>query len=128
MAKKTPPVEYIPDGPIMSCLQKPQLMFVRSEKSIFMTKRKMNDEINKDWKSLPPLDDIWTSEAIDHLRGHLRNQRRDNNKHLLQKIKDYKETFRSDDQGDQDQIVEQEDRASQSILATKSRLTGKHGA
>ena len=50
MAKKTPPVEYIPDGPIMSCLQKPQLMFVRSEKSIFMTKRKMNDEIMKDWK------------------------------------------------------------------------------
>ena len=50
MAKKTPPVEYIKDGPIMSCLQKPQLMFVRSEKSIFMTKRKMNDEIMKDWK------------------------------------------------------------------------------
>ena len=50
MAKKTPPVEYIQDGPIMSCLQKPQLMFVRSEKSIFMTKRKMNDEIMKDWK------------------------------------------------------------------------------
>jgi len=44
MAKKTPPVEYIKDGPIMSCLQKPQLMFVRSEKSIFMTKRKMNEE------------------------------------------------------------------------------------
>ena len=50
MAKKTLPVEYITDGPIMSCLQKPQLMFVRSERSIFMTKRKMNDEINKDWK------------------------------------------------------------------------------
>ena len=50
MAKKTPPVEYLPDGPIMSLLKKPQLMFVRSERSTFMTKRKMNDEINKDWK------------------------------------------------------------------------------
>ena len=50
MAKKTPPVEYIPDGPIMSLLKKPQLMYVRSERSTFMTKRKMNDEINKDWK------------------------------------------------------------------------------
>ena len=50
MAKKTPPVEYIPDGPIMSLLKKPQLMFVRSERSTFMTKRKMNDEIMKDWK------------------------------------------------------------------------------
>ena len=50
MAKKTTPVEYIPDGPIMSCLQKSQLMFVRSERSTFMTKRKLNDEIMRDWK------------------------------------------------------------------------------
>ena len=50
MAKKTPPVEYIPDGPIMSLLKKPQLMYVRSERSTFMTKRKLNDEIMKDWK------------------------------------------------------------------------------
>ena len=45
MAKKTPPVEYIPDGPIMSLLRKPQLMYVKSERSTFMTKRKMNYEI-----------------------------------------------------------------------------------
>ena len=50
MAKKTPPVEYIPDGPIMSLLKKPQLMYVRSERSTFMTKRKLNDEIMRDWK------------------------------------------------------------------------------
>ena len=50
MAKKTPPVEYIPDGPIMSLLKKPQLMYVRSERSTFMTKRKINDEIMRDWK------------------------------------------------------------------------------
>ena len=50
MAKKTPPVEYIPDGPIMSLLKKPQLMYVKSERSTFMTKRKMNDEIMRDWK------------------------------------------------------------------------------
>jgi len=50
MAKKTPPVEYIPDGPIMSCLREPQLMFVRSEKSTFMTNRKMNEEMMKEWK------------------------------------------------------------------------------
>ena len=29
MAKKTPPVEYIPDGPIMSHLKKPQLCMSR---------------------------------------------------------------------------------------------------
>ena len=50
MAKKTPPVEYIPDGPIMSLLKKPQLMYVRSQRSKFMTKRKINDEIMRDWK------------------------------------------------------------------------------
>ena len=50
MAKKTPPVEYLPDGPIMSLLKKPQLMYVRSQRSTFMTKRKMNDEIMRDWK------------------------------------------------------------------------------
>ena len=50
MAKKTPPVEYIPDGPIMSLLKQPQLMYVKSERSTFMTKRKMNDEIMRDWK------------------------------------------------------------------------------
>ena len=50
MAKKTPPVEYIPDGPIMSLLKKPQLMYVRSQRSNFMEKKKMNEEIMKDWK------------------------------------------------------------------------------
>ena len=50
MAKKTPPVEYIPDGPIMSLLRKPQLMYVRSERSNFMVKKKMNEEIMRDWK------------------------------------------------------------------------------
>ena len=50
MAKKTPPVEYIPDGPIMSLLRKPQLMYVKSERSTFMVKRKFNDEIMRDWK------------------------------------------------------------------------------
>ena len=50
MAKKTPPVEYIPDGPIMSLLKKPQLMYVKSERSTFMVKKKLNDEIMRDWK------------------------------------------------------------------------------
>ena len=50
MAKKTPPVEYIPDGPIMSCLQKPQLMFVRSERSTYMIKKRMNEDLQKEWK------------------------------------------------------------------------------
>ena len=50
MAKKTPPVEYIPDGPIMSLLRKPQLMYVKSERSTFMVKKKLNDEIMRDWK------------------------------------------------------------------------------
>ena len=44
------PLEYNPDGPIMTCMREPQLMFVRGVRSTFMTKRKMNDEINKDWK------------------------------------------------------------------------------
>ena len=49
MAKKTPTVEYIPDGPIMSLLRKPQLMYVKSERSTFMVKKKLNDEIMRDW-------------------------------------------------------------------------------
>ena len=43
-------MQFIPDGPIMSLLRKPQLMYVKSERSTFMTKRKMNDEIMRDWK------------------------------------------------------------------------------
>ena len=85
-------------------------------------------KINKDWKGLPPLDDIWESEAIEHLRSHMRNQRRDSCKPLLQKISDYKENYKSDDQGDQDQIVEQDDRTSQKILAAKVKFAGKRGA
>ena len=50
MAKKTPPVEYIPDGPIMSCLQKPQLMFVRSERSTYMVKKRVNENLQREWK------------------------------------------------------------------------------
>ena len=50
MAKNTPPVEYIPDGPIMSHLKNPQLMYGKSERSTFMVKKKLNDEIMRDWK------------------------------------------------------------------------------
>ena len=50
MAKKTPPVEYLPYGPIMSHLKKPQLMYVKIERSTFMIKRKMNEEVMRDWK------------------------------------------------------------------------------
>ena len=50
MAKKTPPVEYIKDGPIMSCLQKPQLMFVRSERSTYMVKKRVNEDLQREWK------------------------------------------------------------------------------
>ena len=78
---------------------KAQFVAYLADNSIDPKKQNINKELvgaivtqmaknNKDWKGLPPLEDIWTSEAIDHLRGHLRNQRRDNSKHLLQKIKD----------------------------------------
>ena len=50
MAKKTPAVEYIPDGPIMSCLQKPQLMFVRSERSTYLIKKRMKADLQKEWQ------------------------------------------------------------------------------
>ena len=49
-AKENSPVEYLPDGPIMSLLRKPQLMYVRSQRSNFMVKKKMNEEIMRDWK------------------------------------------------------------------------------
>ena len=43
-------VEYIPDVEYTPCLRKFELMYVKSERSTFMTKRKMNDEIMRDWK------------------------------------------------------------------------------
>ena len=50
MAKKTPPVEYIPDGPIMSLLKKPQLMYVRSQRSTYMVKKRVNENLQREWK------------------------------------------------------------------------------
>ncbi len=48
MAKKTPPVEYNPDGPIMSCLREPQLMVVQHrDPSPFMKFRKINEDFNR---------------------------------------------------------------------------------
>ena len=52
MAKKTPPVEYIPNGPIMSLLKKPQLMYVKSERSTYMMNKYMNNEIQREWKNM----------------------------------------------------------------------------
>ena len=47
MAKKTPPVEYIPDGPIMSCLKEPQLMVAEwREKSAFSKNLQHNNIFN----------------------------------------------------------------------------------
>ena len=51
MAKKTPPVEYIPDGPIMSCLREPQLMYVHwRDKSSFFSNKEHNNNINREFK------------------------------------------------------------------------------
>ena len=50
MAKKTPPVEYLPDGPIMSLLKKPQLMYVRSQRSTYMVKKRVNENLQREWK------------------------------------------------------------------------------
>ena len=52
MAKKTPPVEYIPDGPIMSLLKKPQLMYVRSQRSTYMVKKRVNENLQREWKRI----------------------------------------------------------------------------
>ena len=51
MAKKTPPVEYIPDGPIMSCMKEPQLMYVHwRDKSSFFSNKEHNNNINREFK------------------------------------------------------------------------------
>ena len=44
------PLEYNPDGPIMTCIRQPQLMFVRGERSTFMTNKRMNDEMQRLFK------------------------------------------------------------------------------
>ena len=48
--KENSPVEYLPDGLNHVPSQKPQLMYVRSQRSNFMVKKKMNEEIMRDWK------------------------------------------------------------------------------
>ena len=51
MAKKTPPVEYIPDGPIMSCLKEPQLMRVQwRNKSKYFSNKEYNENLNREFK------------------------------------------------------------------------------
>ena len=51
MAKKTPPVEYIPDGPIMSCLREPQLMRVQwRNKSKYFSNKEHNENLNREFK------------------------------------------------------------------------------
>ena len=51
MAKKTPPVEYIPDGPIMSCLKETQLMRVQwRNKSKYFSNKEYNDNLNREFK------------------------------------------------------------------------------
>ena len=44
------PLEYNPDGPMMTCLKQPQLMFVRGQKSTFMINRRMNADLQRLFK------------------------------------------------------------------------------
>ena len=48
--KKTP--DYLPDGPIMSCLREPQLMYVKSKRSTYMMNKYINNEIQREWKNM----------------------------------------------------------------------------
>lgn len=51
MAKKTPPVEYLPDGPIMKCMSEPQLMHVQLRiKSSYIKNKRINEEMNLEFK------------------------------------------------------------------------------
>ena len=53
------------------------------------------DRIARDhpkWRKLPEIERIWKTQTIQHVRGHLRNQRRGGCKPLLEKIDAYKET------------------------------------
>ena len=60
MAKKTPPVEYIPDGPIMSCLKEPQLMRVQwRNKSKYFSNKEYNDNLNREFKKKQTQTQCW---------------------------------------------------------------------
>lgn len=41
-------VHYIPNGPLMTELSKPQLMLVRNTSSTFMKNRKVNEKIKRE--------------------------------------------------------------------------------
>ena len=41
-------VHYLPNGPLMSELSKPQLMLVRNQRSTFLKNKQMNDKIKRE--------------------------------------------------------------------------------
>lgn len=44
-------VDYLPDGPIMSCLREPQLMVAEwRERSAFSKNLQHNNDINREWR------------------------------------------------------------------------------
>lgn len=61
-------------------------------------------EVNPEWSMMPPIDGITQKVAIQHLKGHLNNQRRDACKNLLKKMKEMELTLEKVkiEQGEQD--------------------------
>ena len=41
-------VHYLPNGPLMTELSKPQLMLVRNQRSTFLKNKQMNDKIKRE--------------------------------------------------------------------------------
>ena len=117
---------------------KEQFVIYLAENEIDPTNQSINKElvtalinmmlnVNKEWTGLPTVSIIWDKGAIDHLKSHLRNQKRYQCQPLMQKIKEYKEANRSETASEDNQIKDQEDRVSQSIAPPKSKL-GKRAA
>ena len=50
MGRFKTPIEYNPNGPLMSCMREPQLMVVKHrEKSSYFKHRKENDDFNRSY-------------------------------------------------------------------------------
>lgn len=51
--------------------------------------------VNPDWVGMPPIKEIWEANAIQHLKDHLRHQKRDDCGPLLKKMKVIREAARA---------------------------------
>ena len=89
-------------------------------------------KVNPEWEDMPPVKDIWDTRAVEQLKWHLKNQKRDNCVPLQKKIEKIKEVSKPKDTTKEQEMAADESSSSEEaqvrVQSQVQTRTGKRPA